>query len=484
MTARALMFQGTGSDVGKSLIVAGLSRAFLRRGLRVRPFKPQNMSNNAAVTDDGGEIGRAQALQARASGVPPSVHMNPVLLKPQSEVGAQVVVQGKVIGNARAREYQALKPKLMSAVLDSYARVSADADLVLIEGAGSAAEINLREGDIANMGFARAAGCPVTLIGDIDRGGVFAQILGVEAALAPDDAGTIVGFIVNKFRGDASLFEGAMATIAERTGWRPFGLLPFFAEAARLPAEDAFGLGDKKARADGAVTIAVPMLARIANFDDFDPLRMEPSVRLAFVKPGEPLPVTDLVILPGSKATIADLKFLRQQGWDIDLAAHARRGGRVLGVCGGYQMLGKSVSDPHGVEGPPGEIEGLRLLDVATVLTGEKMLRQVEGASLANGAPFRGYEMHVGDTKGPDCARPLLRFANGQLDGAISADGRVAGAYVHGLFADDRQRAAWLGSLGTTSELDYEATIERTLDALADHCEAHLDCDALLAAAR
>ena len=483
LTARVLMFQGTGSDVGKSLIVAGLCRTFARRGLRVRPFKPQNMSNNAAVTEDGGEIGRAQALQARACGVSPSVHMNPILLKPQSEVGAQVVVQGKVIGNARAREYQALKPKLMSAVLDSYARVKAEADLVLVEGAGSAAELNLREGDIANMGFARAANCPVVLIGDIDRGGIFAQILGVKTALAPEDAATIVGFIVNKFRGDATLFEGAMETIAERTGWRAFGLLPFFADAARLPAEDAFGLGDKRARAVGAVTIAVPMLARIANFDDFDPLRMEPSVRLVFVRPGAPLPLADLVILPGSKATIADLKFFREQGWDIDLLAHARRGGRVFGICGGYQMLGKKVSDPHGMEGPPGEIEGLGLLDVATVLTGTKTLSQVEGECLTNGAPFRGYEMHVGETSGPDCARPLVRFADGQLDGAISPDGLITGAYVHGLFADDRQRAAWLALLGTTSGISYEATIEQTLDALADHCEAHLDCDALLDAA-
>jgi adenosylcobyric acid synthase len=410
--------------------------------------------------------------------------MNPVLLKPQSEVGAQVVVQGKVIGNAPAREYQALKPKLMSAVLASYARVKAEADLVLVEGAGSAAELNLREGDIANMGFARAANCPVVLIGDIDRGGIFAQILGVKAALPPEDAATIVGFIVNKFRGDATLFEGAMATIAERTGWLAFGLLPFFADAARLPAEDAFGLGDKKSRADGAVTIAVPMLARIANFDDFDPLRMEPSVRLVFVRPGEPLPFADLVVLPGSKATIADLKFFREQGWDIDLLAHARRGGRILGICGGYQMLGTSVSDPRGMEGPAGAVEGLRLLDVATVLTGAKTLSRVEGACLMNRAPFRGYEMHVGETKGPDCAQPLMRFADGQLDGAISPDGLVAGAYVHGLFADDRQRAAWLAALGTTTEINYEPTIERTLDALADHCEAHVDCDALLAAAR
>jgi adenosylcobyric acid synthase len=484
LTARALMFQGTGSDVGKSLIVAGLCRAFARRGLRVHPFKPQNMSNNAAVTDDGGEIGRAQSLQARACGVSSSVHMNPVLLKPQSEIGAQIVVQGKVIGNARAREYQAIKPKLMSAVLDSFTRIRADADLVLVEGAGSAAEINLREGDIANMGFARAAGCSVALIGDIDRGGIFAQILGVQAALPPEDSATIVGFIVNKFRGDATLFLSGMMALEAHTRWRAFGLLPFFAEAMRLPAEDAFGLGDKTSRTHGAVTIAVPMLARIANFDDFDPLRLEPQVRLVFVRPGEPLPLADLIILPGSKATIADLKFFRAQGWDIDLLAHARRGGRILGICGGYQMLGKNVSDPQGMEGSPGEAGGLGLLDITTVLTTEKALRQVEGACLTNGAPFRGYEMHVGETRGPDCARPLVSFADGRLDGAVSADGCVAGAYVHGLFADDRQRAAWLASLGAATGIDYEATIERTLDALADHCEAHLDCDALLASAR
>jgi adenosylcobyric acid synthase len=484
LTARALMFQGTGSDVGKSLIVAGLCRTFARRGLRVRPFKPQNMSNNAAVTADGGEIGRAQALQARASGVPPSVHMNPVLLKPQSEIGAQVVVQGRVIGNAGAREYQALKPKLLPAVLDSYARIGADADLLLVEGAGSAAEINLRQGDIANMGFARAANCPVALIGDIDRGGIFAQILGTKAALAPEDAATIVGFIVNKFRGDASLFEGAMGTIAERSGWPALGLLPFFAEAQRLPAEDAFGLGSVEARADGRVTIAVPMLARIANFDEFDPLRMEPSVRLVFVRPGEAIPLADLVILPGSKATIADLAFFQEEGWHVDLIAHARRGGRVLGICGGYQMLGTNVADPDGIEGPARESEGLSLLDVETVLTGEKTLREVEGERISDGEPFRGYEMHIGRTTGPDCARPLLRFADGRVDGATSENGLIGGAYVHGLFADDRQRAAWIGSLGARSEIAYEATVERTLDALADHCAAHLDLDAILKLAR
>jgi adenosylcobyric acid synthase len=484
LTARSLMFQGTGSDVGKSLMVAGLCRAFLRRGFRVRPFKPQNMSNNAAVTSDGGEIGRAQALQARASGTPPTVDMNPVLLKPQSEIGAQVVVQGRVIGNAQAREYQALKPKLLPAVLESFARLSADADLVLIEGAGSAAEINLRPGDIANMGFARAAKCPVVLIGDIDRGGIFAQILGTKAALEPDDAAMIAGFIVNKFRGDASLFADGMATLAQRTGWSALGLLPYFAAARRLPAEDAFSLGAVEARTDGAVTIAVLMLARIANFDEFDPLRMEPGVRLVFVRPGEAIPLADLVILPGSKATIADLDFFQRQGWHVDLFAHARRGGRVLGICGGYQMLGTSVADPEGIEGPVQNVEGLCLLEVETALTGEKTLREVEGERIADGAPFRGYEMHVGRTEGPDCARPLLRFADGRVDGATSENGLIAGAYVHGLFADDRQRAAWLSSLGARSEIAYEATVERTLDELANHCAAHLDLDAMLRLAR
>ncbi len=484
MTARALMFQGTGSDVGKSLIVAGLCRVFARRGLAVRPFKPQNMSNNAAVTADGREIGRAQALQARACGVPPTVDMNPVLLKPQSEIGAQVVVLGRVIGAAKAREYQALKPKLLDAVLASFSRLKAEADLVIVEGAGSAAEINLRDGDIANMGFARAARCPVVLVADIDRGGVFAQVLGTEAALAQEDCATIVGFVVNKFRGDASLFAEGMRILAERTGWRAFGLVPFVPEAARLPAEDAFGLPTTKAPDGAPVTIAVPALSRIANFDDFDPLRLEPSVRLVFVKPGEPIPVADCVILPGSKATIADLGFFRAQGWDIDLIAHVRRGGRVLGVCGGYQMLGQRVADPEGMEGSPGAVAGLGLIDVETALTGEKTLERVEGANVLNGAPFAGYEMHVGRTTGPDCERPLLRFADGRLDGAVAPGGRVMGAYVHGLFADDRHRAAFLAALGADSSVAYETTIEATLDALADHLQAHLDCDGLLAAAR
>ena len=353
--ARSLMIQGTGSDVGKSLIVAGLTRAYANRGLSVRPFKPQNMSNNAAVTADGGEIGRAQALQARAARVAPSVHMNPLLLKPQSEIGAQVVLHGKILGNARAKEFQAWKPQLMVSVLASYARMRGEADLVLIEGAGSASEINLRPNDIANMGFARAADVPVVLVGDIDRGGVIAQIVGTKAVVDAEDEKLIGGFIVNKFRGDASLFTDGMRFIEARTGWPALGLVPFFADAARLPAEDAMALARRDAPGDGRVVIAVPLLPHIANFDDLDPLKSEPDMRLVFVRRGEPLPVCDLVLLPGSKATIADLTAFRDNGWDIDLAAHVRRGGRVFGICGGYQMLGRTIDDPGGIEGPPGQ---------------------------------------------------------------------------------------------------------------------------------
>jgi adenosylcobyric acid synthase len=482
--ARALMFQGAGSDVGKSLIVAGLCRAFTRRGLKVRPFKPQNMSNNAAVTAEGGEIGRAQMLQARACRATPSVHMNPVLLKPQSEIGAQVVVQGRVIGAARAREYQEWKPRLMAAVLESFARVKDDADLVLVEGAGSPAEVNLRAGDLANMGFARATATPVILIGDIDRGGVIAQIVGTQAVLDPADAAMIRGFLVNKFRGDASLFAEGLRFIERRTQWPSVGLVPFFPAAARLPAEDAAGLDRMAAGRTARVTIAVLTLPHIANFDDFDPLRLEPQARLVMVRAGAPIPAeADLVILPGSKATIADLGFLRAQGWDIDIAAHRRRGGRVLGVCGGYQMLGVRLDDPDGIEGAAGAAAGLGLLDVATVLSGDKVLKAVSGTCLANGAPFAGYEMHIGRTSGAGCARPLLRFADGRLDGAVSPDGLVAGAYVHGLFADDAQRAAWLQTLGAPSTIAYEALVEQTLDQLADHLAAHIDLDALLSRA-
>ena len=473
------MIQGTGSDVGKSLVVAGLARIFTRRGLKVRPFKPQNMSNNAAVTADGGEIGRAQALQARAARVPPSVHMNPVLLKPQSEIGSQVVVQGKVVGTANAREYQAMKPKLLGAVLESFGKLSAEADLVLVEGAGSASEVNLRKSDIANMGFARAADVPVILLGDIDRGGVIASIVGTQAVIDPADAAMIVGFIVNRFRGDPTLFTDGMKDIERRTGWPALGLLPYFAEAHRLPAEDALGL-PTESRGEG-VKIVVLAYPRIANFDDFDPLRLEPGVDLVFVRPGEAIPGdAALVILPGSKATIADLAALRASGWDIDLQAHVRRGGHVLGICGGYQMLGRSVADPQGIEGPPSTVEGLGLLPVDTVLEGNKVLVEVMGQ--AEGVPFKGYEMHVGRTTG--ATAPLLDFS-GHDAGAISRNCRIAGCYIHGLLTDDRQRRHWLAKLGApASGFDYEADVDSTLDLLADHIEKHVDCDRLLALAR
>ncbi|MCK0196564.1 cobyric acid synthase [Ancylobacter sp. 6x-1] len=485
MTARALMFQGTGSDVGKSLVVAGLARAFTRSGLRVRPFKPQNMSNNAAVTEDGGEIGRAQALQARAAGVAPSVHMNPILLKPQSDVGAQIVVQGRVHATAKASAYQAIKPTLMPFVLESFRCLGDEADLVLVEGAGSASEINLRAGDIANMGFARAAGVPVVLIGDIDRGGVIASLVGTKMVLPPEDAAMIRGFLVNRFRGDPALFATGMAEIASRTGWAALGLIPFLPAAARLPAEDALGLdGPRPAKLDARLRIAVPILPRIANFDDLDPLDAESSVEVLRIRPGTPLPGdADLVILPGSKTTIPDLAAFRAEGWDIDLAAHVRRGGRVLGLCGGYQMLGRSIADPEGIEGHAGTVPGLGLLDVETVLSGVKRLVPIAGITF-DGRPFRAYEMHMGVTTGPGRARPFARIKGEGEEGAVSPDGRIIGTYAHGLFTDDAQRSAWLRRLGAgPSGLDYEADVEDALDALADHLAAHLDLDRLLALA-
>src|SRR6202051_4316450 len=410
MPARALMFQGTGSDVGKSLIFAGLARALTSRGLKIRPFKPQNMSNNAAVTADGGEIGRAQALQARAARVAASVHMNPVLLKPQSEIGAQIVVQGRVYGSAKAAAYQKMKPELLPFVLDSYARMKAEAEIVLIEGAGSAAEVNLRGNDIANMGFARAADAPVVVVGDIDRGGVIASLVGTKAVIAPEDATLICGFIVNKFRGDAALFADGMAHIAQLTGWQALGLVPFFPEARLLPAEDALALdAARPAKIDARGRLAVAILPHIANFDDLDPLDAEPAVELIRVRPGTALPGdVDLILLPGSKATIADLEALRAAGFHIDIAAHARRGGMVLGLCGGYQMLGRTIADPDGIEGPAGTVDGLGRLDCTTGLAGDKRLAPASGTT-ADGAPFKGYEMHMGATDGPDRARPFAR---------------------------------------------------------------------------
>lgn len=480
----AVMVQGTGSNVGKSTLVAGLARAFVRRGLKVAPFKPQNMSNNAAVAADGGEIGRAQAVQARAARMPPSVHMNPVLLKPETDTGAQVIVQGRRVGTLRASDFSRRKANLMPAVLDSFERLAREADIVVVEGAGSPAEINLRAGDIANMGFAAAADVPVILAGDIDRGGVIASLVGTHAVLEGDERARVRGFLVNKFRGDPALFADGVTAIETMTGWPSLGVVPWLPEAAWLPAEDALDL-ERAGTADAcAITIAIPMLARIANFDDLDPLGMEPGVRLVFVRPGQPLPGdVDVVILPGSKSTTGDLAFLRAQGWDIDLKAHVRRGGRVLGLCGGYQMLGRSIADPDGIEGAAGTVEGLGLLDVTTVMTADKSTRAVRGVHLPTGLPISGYEIHLGRTEGPDCARPLVTI-EGRQDGAMSGDGKVHGTYVHGLFASDDFRHAWLSDFGVASDLRYEEKVERALEALADHVEKHLDVDRILAIAR
>ncbi|MEZ5686021.1 MAG: cobyric acid synthase [Paracoccaceae bacterium] len=479
----ALMLQGTGSNVGKSMLVAGLCRAARRRGLSVAPFKPQNMSNNAAVTEDGGEIGRAQALQARACGLRPSVHMNPVLLKPETDVGAQVVVQGRRLTSTAAADYAALKPRLMDAVLDSFHRLEAAHDLVIVEGAGSPAEVNLRANDIANMGFARAADCPVVLVGDIDRGGVIAQIVGTQAVLDPADNAMIKGFLINKFRGDINLFRDGYTLIEKQTGWPGFGIAPWFRDAWKLPAEDAVDL--EGPLRGGAFHIVCLCLSRIANFDDLDPLAQEPGVRLTMLGPGRPIPAdADLVILPGTKSTRGDLEFLRAQGWDVDLIAHHRRGGRVLGICGGYQILGATISDLDGIEGAPGTSPGLGLLRVDTVMTGDKRLTEVRAIHAASRQAFSGYEIHIGRTEGADRARPFAE-SGGQPEGAISADGRVAGSYLHGMFSDDGFRRAWLATMGAeASDLAYEAAVEATLDALADHLEAHFDVPGLLALAR
>ncbi len=478
----ALMIQGCGSDVGKSVLVAGLCRLFANRGLRVRPFKPQNMSNNAAVTEEGGEIGRAQALQALACRTPATVDMNPVLLKPQSDVGAQLVVRGQMAGTWKASGYQARKGELLGVVVESFRRLEARSDLVIVEGAGSPAEVNLRAGDIANMGFARAADVPVVLVGDIDRGHVIAALVGAHAVLDEADRAMVRGFLINKFRGDPALFQDGRRMIVEATGWPDLGMAPWLAAARRLPAEDAVVLDDPSPLGGRKLRIVVPMLSRIANFDEFDALRSEPDVAFAFVPPGQPLPGdADLVILPGTKATLADLAFFRAQGWDIDLAAHVRRGGRVLGVCGGFQMLGRRLSDPDGIEGAPASMEGLGLLDVETVMTGRKTLRQVTGR-LPGGASFAGYEMHVGRTEGGE--RPMLRFDESGEDGAVSADGRVRGCYVHGLFDSGEARAELLTELGAVSDrLDQSARVDLALDEIAAALEAAFDIPALAAIA-
>lgn len=477
---KAIMIQGTGSNVGKSMIVAGLLRACARRGLQVRPFKPQNMSNNAAVTVNGGEIGRAQALQARAAGVEPHTDMNPILLKPQSATGAQVIVQGQVTGHQEAAAFGANKAALMPAVLQSFQRLANDCDLIIVEGAGSPAETNLRTGDIANMGFARAAGVPVILVGDIDHGGVIAQIVGTQAVLEDGDNALIRGFAVNKFRGDRSLFDRGRDDIARRTGWPSLGVIPWFDSAHRLPAEDVMDLPARSRSGGSGCVIAVPRLPRIANFDDLDPLAAEPGVDLRMIMPGTPLPAeADLVLLVGSKATISDLAAFRAEGWDIDLSAHVRRGGHVLGICGGYQMLGRTLSDPDGLEGLTGMVEGLGHLEVDTIMAPLKHLSLKTGTHPASGTALAGYEIHIGETTGADCAGAWLSF-DGLPEGAASRNGRVSGCYMHGIFSSDAFRRAYLAGFGVESALSFEDGVEDALNALADHVEQFMDVDFLL----
>ena len=470
------MIQGTGSNVGKSMVVAGLARAFVRRGLRVAPFKPQNMSNNAAVTPEGGEIGRAQALQARAAMLQPHTDMNPVLLKPESDTGAQIIVQGKRRGTQAAGSFMRDKSGLLEAALDSFHRLAAGADLMLIEGAGSPAETNLRKNDIANMGFACAADVPVVLVGDIHRGGVIAQIVGTHAVLDQQDLDHVVGFAVNRFRGELSLFDGGRDDIARRTGWPSMGVIPWFFDAWKLPAEDMMDIASHKG---GACKVVVPQLERMANFDDLDPLAAEPNITVEIIPAGRPLPGdADLVLIPGSKSTIGDLAYLRAQGWDIDIQAHYRRGGHVLGLCGGYQMLGKEIHDPEGVDGKAGKVAGLGLLDISTTMAGEKKVALRQAHTIAGNEPVSGYEIHMGRSEGPDCVRAWLSV-EGRPEGAASADGRVRGSYLHGLFSSDVFRAKFLADLGHESVAGYDDGVEATLDALADHLEQYMDLDQL-----
>jgi adenosylcobyric acid synthase len=475
------MIQGAGSNVGKSMLVAGLARACTKRGLSVAPFKPQNMSNNAAVTADGGEIGRAQALQALASGLDPMVDMNPVLLKPETETGAQVIVQGKRFATMKARDYGKQKAKLLPPVLESFNRLSNTHDLVLVEGAGSPAEVNLRSGDIANMGFASAARVPVVLVGDIDRGGVIAQLVGTHAVLTAEDRALIRAFAINKFRGDPTLFADGMKIIEEHTGWAGLGILPWFADAWKLPAEDVMDVASSNG---GHIKIAVPRLNRIANFDDLDPLAATPGISVEIIDAGRPLPGdADLIIIPGSKSTIADLAHFRAQGWDIDVKAHMRRGGRVLGICGGYQMLGTEIIDDEGIEGSPSQVPGLGLLNVRTIMKPQKRLARSNATYLPTGDQVSGYEIHIGDTTGLDCDRAWLSL-DGRGEGAASPDGRVMGCYLHGLFTADKFRTAFFAQSGmSVSKYDYAAGVESTLDALASHIETHLDVEQLIAMA-
>ena len=480
MTARTLMVQGTTSDAGKSTLVTGLCRVLKRRGLRVAPFKPQNMALNSAVTVDGGEIGRAQALQAQAAGVEPTTDMNPILLKPNSDLGAQVIVHGRVVGNMPAAEYHQYKSVARQAVLASHERLAARYDVIVTEGAGSPAEINLREGDIANMGFAEAIDCPVILIADIERGGVFAHLVGTVALLSPSEQARVAGFVINRFRGDLGLLDSGLRWLERSTGKPVLGVLPYL-PGLNLDAEDA--INRERGAADaGALKVIVPVLPRISNHTDFDPLRHHPQVDLRYVGAGESPPPADLVILPGSKSVRSDLDWLRRHGWPEYLERHLRYGGKVLGICGGLQMLGRVIADPLGLEGPCGESRGLQWLDLETTLEAEKQLRNTVGVLTFEDVTVRGYEIHAGVTRGRALERPSAVLENGRPDGAISDDGRILGTYLHGIFESPDACAAllrWAG-LRDPLEIDYREVREEAIDRVADSVESHLDMAAIL----
>ncbi|MBK7540737.1 MAG: cobyric acid synthase [Candidatus Competibacteraceae bacterium] len=470
------MIQGTTSDAGKSVMVAGLCRLLARRGIPVAPFKPQNMALNSAVTVDGGEIGRAQAVQAQAAFLEPHTDMNPVLLKPNTDIGAQVIIHGRALSNMDARRYHDYKPVAMRAVLESYQRLRAAYDLILVEGAGSPAEINLRDKDIANMGFAEAVDCPVWLVGDIDRGGVFAHLYGTLALLAPSERARITGLIINRFRGDVSLLASGLEWLTQETGKPVLGVLPYL-QGLHLEAEDALPRETSAIKEAQRLRVAVPVLARISNHTDFDPLRLHPQVELRWVRPGEAIPPSDLIILPGSKSTRGDLRRLREQNWDVDIQRHLRYGGKVIGICGGFQMLGRRVHDPAGLEGEPGSSPGLGLLDFATTLEPEKQLHRVEGCLLWEEAAVTGYEIHAGVSSGAALSRPAVRLTDGRLDGAVSDDGQLLGTYLHGLFDTASARDAllrWAG-LAVRATPDYRQLREDGINRLADAIAEHLD---------
>jgi adenosylcobyric acid synthase len=483
MKTPALMVQGTTSDAGKSTLVAGLCRVMRRRGVRVAPFKPQNMSLNSAVGADGGELGRAQALQAQAAGIEPTSDMNPILLKPHSDRGAQVIVQGRPVGELDAAAYHDYKRIAREAVLASYARLAAAYELILIEGAGSPAEINLRAGDIANMGFAEAIDCPVVLIADIDRGGVFAHLVGTLALLSESERARVTGFVINRFRGDPALLEPGVDWLESHTGKPVFGVLPYL-DGLHLDAEDAISRLPERAAGASTLAVRVPVLPRIANHTDFDPLRAHPQIDFRYVEgPADP-GGADLIILPGSKSVRADLECLRECGWPKYLEHHLRYGGKLIGICGGLQMLGERVTDPRGIEGPPGESPGLGWLALHTVLHPEKQLRNVSGRLALEEARVRGYEIHMGLSTGTALSRPAVRLDDGRVDGVMSADGQILGTYLHGLFEEPAACAALLRWAGLDAPLaiDHARRREEMLEALADALESSLDIARLLPA--